>query len=137
MTKRQVSRNIQFQYKQVFFNQAVIQPFCRSDKVISTFKSRDDFKTFSYFIYSNCLFHLFIYCTYFIYQFVPALLGLAQGQIQEGCSSSILYTLYSMDIFRRSDLAPPPTRWPGQRPNSLSQSLLEKSTKRKVIFSVW
>ena len=28
----------------------------------------------------------------------------------DNCSSSILYTLYSMDTFRRSDLAPPPTR---------------------------
>ena len=44
------------------------------------------------------------------FQFHDSLFQRRYPLFLDNCSSSILYTLYSMDTFQRSDLAPPPTR---------------------------
>ena len=58
LEETKIPRNMQLRIKTGFWTKLVIQPFCRSDKVISTFKSRDDFKLFPAQFIQNCLFQL-------------------------------------------------------------------------------
>ena len=78
LEETKIPRNMQLRIKTGFLTKLVIQPFCRSDKVISTSKVATILNFFLLNLFKTVY---FIYCAYFIYYFVPALLGSALGQI--------------------------------------------------------
>ena len=78
LEETKIPRNMQLRIKTGFLTKLVIQPFCRSDKVISTSKVAT---ILNFFLLNLIKTVYFMYCAYFIYYFAPALLGSALGQI--------------------------------------------------------
>ena len=64
LEETKIPRNMQLRIKTGFLTKLVIQPFCRSDKVISTSKVATILNFFLLNLFKTVY---FIYCAYFIY----------------------------------------------------------------------